>query len=79
MDHKVSAETVAVQKQREVWITLTGVFQTLEEAFQTLEKRKEILPSIETLLHRDAQDENYAEAYAAWKQHLEQVLNSKEK
>lgn len=41
-----------------------GIFQTLEEAFQTLEKRKEVFPTIG----------KYAEAYAAWKGHLEQVL-----
>ncbi len=32
-----------------------------------------------TLLHRDAQRGDYADAYAAWKKHLEAVLNSKEK
>jgi xylulokinase len=42
-----------------------GIFQTLEEAFQTLEKQKEILPAIG----------KFAEAYAAWKQHLETVIN----
>ncbi len=41
-----------------------GIFQTLEESFQTLEKRKIIVPK----------PGNYAEAYAAWKSHLENVL-----
>jgi xylulokinase len=43
------------------------LFQTLEEAFQTLEKRKEIFPIIG----------KYAEAYSAWKMHLQQVLKQK--
>ncbi|MGE4489360.1 MAG: xylulokinase [Kiritimatiellales bacterium] len=42
-----------------------GIFQGLEEAFQTLEKRKEIFPIIG----------NCADAYAAWKRHLEKALN----
>ena len=42
-----------------------GIFQTLEEAFQTLEKRKSIEPG----------EGAYAEAYAKWKQHLEQALD----
>ena len=44
-----------------------GIFQTLEESFQTLEKRKEIFPKVG----------NYADAYAAWKRHLEQSLQQK--
>ncbi len=42
-----------------------GIFQTLEEAFQTLEKKKAVFPN----------PGNCAEAYAAWKKHLETVLN----
>jgi xylulokinase len=41
-----------------------GIFQTLEESFQTLEKRKVIEPKAGA----------YAEAYAAWKKHLEHAL-----
>lgn len=41
-----------------------GIFESLEEAFRTLEKRKEIEPG----------EGDYAEAYAAWKLHLEQVV-----
>jgi xylulokinase len=41
-----------------------GIFQTLEESFQTLEKKKEMVP----------RSGKYAEAYAAWKQHLKQGL-----
>jgi len=46
-----------------------GIFQTLEESFQTLEKRKEIFPTLGN------QKDEYAAAYAAWKKHLETVLN----
>lgn len=42
-----------------------GIFQTLEEAFQTLELRKRTVPK----------PGRYAEAYKAWKTHLETVLN----
>jgi len=42
-----------------------GLFQTLKEAFQTLEKKKTILPTVG----------KYADAYMAWKKHLEQVSN----
>ncbi len=41
-----------------------GIFKTLEEAFHTLEKRKEIVP----------QEGKHAEAYAAWKKHLETMI-----
>jgi xylulokinase len=41
-----------------------GIFQTLEESFQTLGKKKEIFP----------RSGKYDVAYAAWKQHLNQVL-----
>jgi len=44
-----------------------GLFQSLEETFQTLEKKKTIFPTIG----------KYAEAYTAWKKHLEQVSNQK--
>jgi len=42
-----------------------GIYRSFGEAFRTLEKRKEILPKVG----------KYAEAYAAWKKHLENVLN----
>ena len=42
-----------------------GIYGSFEEAFQTLEKRKVIEPS----------DGAYAEAYAAWKGHLNLVCN----
>lgn len=45
-----------------------GVFQTLEESFQTLEKCREIFPK----------PGKFAEAYAAWKQHLETVIGKGE-
>ncbi|MDK2962871.1 MAG: xylulokinase [Verrucomicrobiota bacterium] len=42
-----------------------GIYGSFEEAFQTLEKRKEVFPGTG----------NLAEAYAAWKKHLNGVLN----
>jgi len=42
-----------------------GIYGSLEEAFQTLEKRKVVEPGTGA----------YAEAYAAWKNHLEQACN----
>jgi len=42
-----------------------GIYKSFAEAFQTLEKRKEIFPKLG----------KYAEAYAAWKTHLEKTLN----
>jgi xylulokinase len=42
-----------------------GIYGSFEEAFQTLEKRKEVFPGTG----------NFAEAYAAWKKHLNGVLN----
>ncbi|MDF7800387.1 FGGY family carbohydrate kinase [Pontiellaceae bacterium B1224] len=42
------------------------IYGSLEEAFQTLELRKKIVPKAG----------NYAEAYAAWKQHLNAVLSN---
>ena len=51
-----------------------GVFQTMEDAFQTLEKKKTVFPTLGTRLHRDAQKNEYADAYAVWKKHLESVL-----
>jgi len=42
-----------------------GIYRSFDEAFRTLEKRKEILPKAG----------KYADAYAAWKKHLETVLN----
>lgn len=42
-----------------------GIYRSFGEAFRTLEKRKEIFPSAG----------NYADACAAWKKHLETVLN----
>ncbi|MBL7016278.1 MAG: carbohydrate kinase [Kiritimatiellales bacterium] len=44
-----------------------GIYGSFEEAFQTLEKRKVIEPG----------DGDFQPAYAAWKQHLEQVLKQK--
>lgn len=41
-----------------------GIYRSFDEAFRTLEKRKEIFPKAG----------KYAEAYAAWKQHLEKVI-----
>ena len=42
-----------------------GIFQTLEEAFSNLELKKKIEPG----------EGDYKAAYAAWKSHLEKVLN----
>jgi xylulokinase len=44
-----------------------GMYGSLEEAFQTLEKRKVIEPG----------EGNYKAAYAAWKQHLQQVQSER--
>jgi xylulokinase len=44
-----------------------GMYGTLEEAFLTLEKRKVIEPG----------EGNYKAAYAAWKQHLQQVQSER--
>ncbi len=41
-----------------------GIYGSFKEAFQTLEKRKEVFPV----------SGKYAEAYAAWKRHLDGVL-----
>ncbi len=51
-----------------------GIYRSVDEAFKTLEKRKEVLPTIGILLHKD-QNDKYAEAYATWKSHLERALN----
>jgi len=42
-----------------------GIYSSFAEAFQTLEKRKVVEPG----------EGAYAEAYATWKEHLEQVCN----
>ncbi len=42
----------------------TGIYNSFEEAFRSLEKRKTIIPK----------PGNYAEAYAAWKKHLEREI-----